>query len=390
MVDPAEIRRWADQRFPSFVEAAFRGESIFPLEMPRFGRANRAESAAEIDRQIRTLLAGSIEIVSPELSQISRARSGLGYSVEMELTCLRVHREQPLPKRVWFESEADLLALIGKTRFWEQFKADVAELGADNPAIGEWARTHSKTLLSRLNPGEGDQLRKALFALGQRPHPGCFAREIPVEGVSGKFLEDRLVLITDILRETKSPAWRPGADPHEQLGLRKTSRMIRMMHLDGNSEDFGLPMNRLAVPPVRVASLLVVENLRTFLTLPKLPDVLALFGEGRAAQTLLGVPWVRDMPLTYWGDLDPNGMSILNALRRQNPQTVSVMMDNATLQSHLNLLSSAAVLPVPKFDLLNSGERAAADFTQKEKAGIEQEKLPTAYVAGELGRGTAH
>lgn len=384
MLAPDAIRRWATGKFPAFIDAHFQGRSLFPLDVSRFGRVDRSSSALEIDGQVRQLLDGSAEVVCPDLPAIARARRGLGYSVALTLTRLRVQREQPLPTRVWFETPADFLAFTGRSESWHRFLADLADLSAAGPAISAWVTKHARTIYARLVPGEGRALGLALAALQTRPFPDCFAREIALPGISGKFIEERLGFIADILRETASLAWRPGPDAHAQLGLRRTSRLLRLMVLDGRQADYGLPENRFGELPSGIQRILIVENLRTFLTLPSLPGTLALFGEGRAAQTLGGLSWLARVPLYYWGDLDPTGLDILNSLRRAYPQTVSIMMDSSTLTAHSHLVSAAPRLSHPTFDLLSSDELAAANEVQLRGIGIEQEKLPQADVHASL------
>ena len=46
------------------------------------------------------------------------------------------------------------------------------------------------------------------------------------------------------------------------------------------------------------------------------------------------LPWLTDVPIDYWGDLDTHGFAILNRLRAFLPQTRSLLMDADTLLSH--------------------------------------------------------
>lgn len=376
MLNPAKIRQWAEGKYLGLIDAHFRNENVFPLEVTRFGRTDPNETAGEIDHQIRQLLDGSVEIVCPDLPAIARPKSHPGYSVCLELSRMRRHGEQPLPTRVWFETSDDFLAFLGKKGEWLQLLNDVAALDAAGLASASWARQNARALLVRISPGEGKALALALSALQARPYPGCFAREIALPGISGKFIEEHLQLIAEVLRDIGSPAWQSGENAHLQLGLRQTSRLLRLMVLDDNRGDYGVSQQFFRQLPPGTNRLLIVENLRTFLTLPPLQGVLALYGEGHAVQTLSDLPWVRSVPVHYWGDLDPTGFAILNSLRRICPQAFSVMMDVETLNAHTSLLTSAAKLKKPHFDLLTPYERQAAAFVQDHGQGIEQEKIP--------------
>ncbi|EIP99294.1 hypothetical protein OpiT1DRAFT_03808 [Opitutaceae bacterium TAV1] len=362
-----------------------RGESIFPLEHTRFGRADRSAATADIDTQVRALLEDAVEVVSPSLTELARPRRGHGYSVDLAVHRLRGHGgEQALPNRVWFETAEDFLMFIGETERWHSLLADVAAISTAGPAFAEWAGKHARELRTRLKAGEGAALGAALGALHAKPHPGCFARELPLPGVSGKFIEENLALLADILREIGSSAWREGGSLHEQLGLRQTSRLLRLMDLNGSQLDYGLPLNRFIDLPPGVERMLIVENLRTFLTLPRLPGTLALFGEGHAVQTLSSHRWFAHVPITYWGDLDPTGFDILGRLRRVHPHVRSAMMDMATLTAHSSLLTKAAPVENPVFETLAPEESVAAARVQTAKQGIEQEKFPTDFIRSVL------
>ena len=111
-----------------------------------------------------------------------------------------------------------------------------------------------------------------------------------------------------------------------------------------------------------------------------MPGTLAIFGEGHAAQTLSGASWLGEVAVYYWGDLDPTGLDILNRLRRRYPKLSSVLMDDRTLEENADLLSEAARIPRIDHSLLTESERRAAERVQMHGAGIEQEKIPPAYV----------
>ena len=149
------------------------------------------------------------------------------------------------------------------------------------PETADWIRANAPQVLSKMTPGDGRALGLAFTALHRNPLPGIYAREIPLEAVSGKFIEENLPLIALLLQHTGSPAWRPAESLHDQVGLRQVPRLVRVMILDGKRNDYGIPIDRFR-RPADVLNVLVVENLRSFVTLPDLPSTLAIFGEGRA------------------------------------------------------------------------------------------------------------
>lgn len=391
MLTPSDIQRQAQRKYPDFVGAHFRGESFFPLPV-RFGQPSPSSSLTQLRREVEELWQGSHEF------------TGHGYRIEFQERRMRLHGEQRLPVRVWFENADDFLRFIRQAEKFRQLQEDAAAAVAAAPEMEPWIRDKARTLVANLVPGDGRALGLAVNALHRRPKPNCFAREIALPGVSGKFIESRLGLIAAILRDIGSPAWSEGAEPHAQLGLRVAPRMLRVMWLDGKREDFGVSENRFA-KPADLENVIVVENLRSFLTLPDHPRTLAIFGEGRASQTLTKIGWLGSTRLFYWGDLDPYGFNILSALRAEFSGVQSILMNRDAFQRFADLI---APTPIPHFKLSDSlpfadpgwirlaaEELAAARATLHETKtidgvvharGIEQEKIPLAEAAKETLR----
>jgi hypothetical protein len=77
-----------------------------------------------------------------------------------------------------------------------------------------------------------------------------------------------------------------------------------------------------------------VENEVTCLAFPLVPRSLLIFGGGYAVSRVVGLHWLRDVPLYYWGDIDTHGFRILDLLRSHLPDVRSMLMDRATLLAH--------------------------------------------------------
>jgi hypothetical protein len=341
----------------------------------------------------------------PQLARpCSHEFKGHGYRIEFKQRRMQLHGEQRLPVRVWFENAGDFLRFISQTDAFHRLQEDIHSMIAEAPEIAPWIRENGRMFVVSLEPGDGRALGLALSALHHRPKPNCFAREIALPGVSGKFIENNLQLIATILRDIESPAWSEGPDYHSQLGLRTTPRMLRAMLLDGRRQDFGIPQNRF-IRPAGVNTVVVIENLRSFLTLPPFAQTLAVFGEGRASQTLTKIGWLSEVRLFYWGDLDPYGFSILAGLRGDFSGVQSVLMDDVAFQKYEGLIapvpikhfkfSDGIVAEDPSWNRLSSNELAAARATIQDvrvadnvlyARGIEQEMIPLDESANELLR----
>ena len=80
---------------------------------------------------------------------------------------------------------------------------------------------------------------------------------------------------------------------------------------------------------------LVIENEITFLSVPSSGHVgVVLWGKGFEVDRAGSMPWLADVEVRYWGDLDTHGFAILDQLRAWLPQTRSLLMERDTLLAH--------------------------------------------------------
>ncbi len=370
MLTPEDIRRQAEAKYSRFIEAHFGGSDFFPLEF-RFGRVDAKAPLRDIVENVARLLEG----------QASPGRAG--YQVHLEIVNTRTHGAQSLPQRVWFEDAENYLCFIGKNREFQAIEKCLADFRAVCPGkiFHEWIAVNPRVILRRLHLHDGRALGLALHALHSSPRPDCYPREILLPGVSGKFIEDNLKLIGQILKECESPAYTspPTLDDYEALGLLRPKRLIRHRSLsDGGYPDQGTCVDQMTVVAGTTA-VIVVENLRTYLTLPILAGAIAIYGEGNAVQTLSKVEGLGGIPMFYWGDIDTYGFVILDRLRGLYPACKSLLMDEAiytALTQEPSYLAPCKTIEAPEFTRLSETEYAIASIVNSTGMGIEQEKIP--------------
>ena len=115
----------------------------------------------------------------------------------------------------------------------------------------------------------------------------------------------------------------------------------------------------LATLPVRPRSALVVENEITYLSVPVPSDGLVVWGKGFDVDRVGRLPWLSDVDVAYWGDLDTHGFAILDRLRAFLPHARSLLMDRVTLLQHRDRWG---VEPSPARSRLTRLTRAEADL----------------------------
>lgn len=231
------------------------------------------------------------------------------------------------------------------------------------------------------------------------PRPNLYARELPI-AVHTKFIEEH----TDILRrllDALLPAEAIDATTTHfaaRYGLRSDEALVRFRLLDARlGAQAGLSLSDVSAPVSQAATLalhgvdcIIVENKLVFLTLPALPNALAIFGGGFSVDRLAGLPWLHQCRLWYWGDLDAQGFQILNRLRSAFPQARSLLMDASTLAAFQRF--SVPGTPCPPMELpgLTADEQARFIYLAEANLRLEQERIDYGYVCEVLRQTLEH
>ena len=168
--------------------------------------------------------------------------------------------------------------------------------------------------------------------------------------------------------------------------FRKPPQQFRVRILDpglapGGLRDLSVVPEELNVRPLPKA-LIICENLVNVLAMPDTAGVIAAHGGGYSAPELARIPWVADVPVLYWGDLDSHGFAILNRLRHHIPHAKSILMDEATLSRYADLCVFEPEPNVGTFDHLAPAEQTAlaALHAPNGMRRLEQERIEWEYA----------
>lgn len=378
LVTPHAIEERANRLYLPFLRAWVRGEPFFPQSFP-VGKL--PTEYAELQAAVSRLQAGE------------RANGGAGYSVESRSYRTQRYGVQSLPTRIVIGNVHDLLALSGKASEFAAFQQDVALIREQVPALENWLREHPQRVIE--HAGAWPELCRVCLYFLAHPLPNRYARELPI-AVHTKFIEEHTGILRALLEAVLPPeAVNFSATTFDtRFGLRYDEPLIRMRVLDETfCAQYHLPFADVSAPLSQFCTVafsgqrcIVTENKLTFLTLPCLPDTVAIFGGGFRVDLLGGVGWLRECPVYYWGDLDAQGFQILSLLRARLPQVISVMMESETF----NTFRAFAVRgqPAPLVDLphLTTAEHALYRVLAREQVRLEQERISYAYALDKLER----
>ena len=297
---------------------------------------------------------------------------------------------QRVPVRLVAQSPEDLAGFVGGPEALERrtFAERVARIhtledaAVGNPGLTPVLRRHADRLTS-LSETQFERLVDVAEWLGTRRVTGLRPRQLPIRGVDSKWFSAHRTLLTalhSVLYGERAGVGLGIVDADPRVRLRILDPSLRPAGL----EDLQVPMAQAAGLGLHPARVLIVENQETLLCLPETPGVVAVWGRGfdTAAAAL---PWLVDVPITYWGDLDSNGFAILHRYRSHLPQIESVLMDEPTLESFADLW-----VPEPKpfrgamTTLTPAEARTVERLSAEGDMRLEQERIDWAYALDRL------
>lgn len=314
----------------------------------------------------------------------------------------RVQGRQRLPLAAWVDSLDDALALVGKKRQAERFRALWQQTASAQPVLQPWMTKRPLQVLELAD--RWDRLLAIVGWLQSHPRPGLYLRQVDLPGVDSKFIEAH----RGVLAEWLDLALPPGAIDTAAAGAAQFARRygfldkplrIRFRLLDPalptlpgckGLADITLDAASFATLALPLRRVVVTENETNFLALPALPQAIAIFGAGYGWDALARAGWLQRCELHYWGDIDTHGFAILDQLRGHFPHAASLLMDRETLLAHRALwgeepqpirhdlprltVDESAVYDDLRFDRLQPGLR------------LEQERVGFGWVRERLGR----
>ncbi|MDT5031095.1 MAG: hypothetical protein QOC94_1266 [Actinoplanes sp.] len=183
------------------------------------------------------------------------------------------------------------------------------------------------TAVDGLSDVDFDLLGRAGEWFAAHDAAGLTPRQVPIEGLHAKWLNTRHELIRRLSRR-------------DDLGLlpphppRVHFTYLDPAHLSAGRRRHDSATIGDAAPPAYQPRVVVIsENKDTAIHFPPLTGGISVEGMGRGAGAIAALPWLRDAPhLFYWGDMDADGLEILNEFRAAGVRAASLFMDIATFE----------------------------------------------------------
>jgi len=330
--------------------------------------------------------------------------------------------ENTLPHTVWVDSLDDAIALIGKTRDIKRIRTMQESLQQHDTRLLEWLGRRALYALTLSN--NWDRLLLAHAWMKSHPDSGIYIRQVDLQGVDSKFIEAHREVLAQWCDLTLEPntihlAYRGVRGFARRYGFLDKPVRMRMRSLDpacslvtqaGASDaiqgthvsgEQSMQANHQADAPMAKADItmdvehaaklqpahqfvFITENEVNFLTLPALPDSMAIFGAGYGLDSMASLQWLQNKTVYYWGDIDTHGFAILNELRLHVPAAKSILMDRQTLLDHESMWGSEPKPEQRELSRLDQQESELLSDLLNDHHGhrvrLEQERIGFNYV----------
>jgi hypothetical protein len=250
--------------------------------------------------------------------------------------------ENSLPARVRIESFEQLCSLLGTTRDVRTLDAIFTQTRSKVPTLAAWVIAHPLIAIDQHEIW--DKLLATVAWISARSTTGLYLRQIDVEGVDTKFVDQHRKLLDQLLSavlpDERIDANYAATDFARRFRFRPKPAYTRFRifqsqpSIAAGLSEIMVRSEELAVLEIVCKTVFVIENEISYLAFPTVPDSLVIFGSGFDVITLRDLPWLHDKEIVYWGDVDTHGFDILSRLRAEFETVTSLLMDCDTLLAH--------------------------------------------------------
>lgn len=378
MVTPDDILKKAQAKYLSFLSFEFgsREKSFFPLEI-RCDKKTDFSSLKELDMMITQLQAASVE------------KKRYGYTISYVEKNTRLFGRQHLPDMISFDSKENFLKYIGKEEDTKILGEIIDLTIGEFPDLREVLVKHHALVVKYYK--DWNAVLKVCRFFRNFPKPDKFVRELQI-GVHTKFVEEHKDILRPLLDVVVGEAVNEqGTSFFARFNLKEGDPLISFRVLDPLlAEKYlsGYTYNTVFVCEfaksiLPVKRVIIVENkynlMKIIELIPQMRDTLVVWGCGYKVTVLRDVPWLDEVELYYWGDMDAHGYEILSNVRKHFPKIESIMMDKAAMDVH-PVRVDGKESPVTHLLNLTPEEEEVYEWVRQHTYRYEQEYLPEDYV----------
>lgn len=369
MITPQEIKKQCINWWKDFLVSEMTEQPFFPREITRIGRITSKDILLRLDEH------------KAAIAELQKSALQWGYTLEMHEKNFDKIGNQKIPDRILIPSAEVYLRILRRKDELNIFSRNWQIIRREMPQLIEWCQRNPNRLISH-NTWE-DTLSVCHY-FQTHPCPDLYIRELPID-IHTKYIEEHKDLLRSLLDALlpTSAIRSEGKTFEERYGLKSAEPLIRIRFLDAvlapiaNWTDISLPLSSFRQLNCSCHRMFVTENKMNFLTLPKLSGSIAVWsGGGFNISYLKGIPWLSDIQSYYWGDLDAQGMQILNQFRTYYPSATSLLMNWETFHAYRHLMKYGTPASPQLLPRLTEEEQSLYYFLQENNLRLEQERIP--------------
>jgi hypothetical protein len=375
MISPNDIKAKAERKYFSFLQSVVQAIPFSRIVISGDKTYNKA-SIADFHKDILAL------------ANQSKEKKGFGFTIDYQTVKTKTIGMQSLPTIIYFDTEKDFLKFLGKEKEVDSFINDWQLIRSHFPELKDWIIKNPTKIIQ--HQGKWESILKVCNYFKNCPKPNLYIRELPIN-VHTKFIESNQSITTELLDIIiQNHINRDEREFEKRFNLKFREPLVRFKVLDKNiSQSFFSNLDDIAIPVSQFDSLklplkkvLIVENkttLYTTLTLPKMNETIAIFGQGNAVTNIQNAKWLNDTTVLYWGDIDVHGFEMLSRIRKHFQHTQSILMDKTTFEKFFENESGKPTTDTTPLNLTDN-EKELYSLLKTNNWRLEQEKIPLDYV----------
>lgn len=314
--------------------------------------------------------------------------------IEFHTIAYRSLGEQSIPKRLHLNRE-QFLHHLGKQRAFEQHRLLIETTQKRFPQLLSLLREKPKLIMEY--EGVWQELLQVCDYFMHHPKPHCYIRELDIEGVDTKFIEQYKSVLDTLLSRLLEPSIFDASMTklahhgfEKKYGLNYDLPTIRFRILDRNLylhglSDISLPLNEFQHLAIDCDTVFITENKINGLSFPDVERAIVIFGLGYGVESLKNIEWLQHKQLYYWGDIDTHGFAMLSQIRGYFPHLHSFLMDRKTLETYQMLAVQEVENKrfIGSLPHLTTEEQEVFEALKANQYGccfrLEQERIPMGY-----------
>lgn len=369
MITPQDIKKQSLSWWKELLLSITTGESFFPKEISRIGKITAKDILLKLTEY------------KASIAELQKGASLWGYTVEMTEKSFEKIGIQNIPTCIQIPSLEIYLHITRKRNELDIFIRNWQLIANEMPQLIEWSQRNPLRLIS--HDTWRDTIKVCKY-FTEHPRPHLYIRELPIE-VHTKYIEENKDLLKSLLDELlpASTITLNEKTFEKRYGLKCAEPLIRIRFLDSTLApgfcwtDVSLPLPDFQRLNCACKYVFIMENKMNFLTLPLQPDSIAVWsGGGFNISFLKEIPWMTHVQNYYWGDLDAQGLQILNQFRSYYPSAIALMMDWETFHTYRHLVKEGTPALLQTLPQLTLEEYDLYRFLQENNFRLEQEQIP--------------